>query len=131
MLDGAMRCARRGQAVIISPFTLSGAMAPATVAGAVVQQNAEFLAGLVLMQLVKPHAPVVYGAFTSNVDMKSGAPAFGTPEYTRAMQISGQLARRYGLPWRGSVACAANYPDGQAVWKAWRRSMLYLQVIAI
>ncbi|MGB2304510.1 MAG: trimethylamine methyltransferase family protein, partial [Candidatus Puniceispirillales bacterium] len=75
MLDGAMRCARRGQAVIISPFTLSGAMAPATVAGAVVQQNAEFLAGLVLMQLVNPHAPVVYGAFTSNVDMKSGAPA--------------------------------------------------------
>lgn len=118
MLDGAMRCARRGQAVIISPFTLSGAMAPATVAGALVQQNAEFLAGLVLMQLVNPHAPVVYGAFTSNVDMKSGAPAFGTPEYTRAMQISGQLARRYGLPWRGSVACAANYPDGQAVWES-------------
>ena len=118
MLDGAMRCARRGQAVIISPFTLSGAMAPATVAGAVVQQNAEFLAGLVLLQLVKPHAPVVYGAFTSNVDMKSGAPAFGTPEYIRAMQISGQLARRYGLPWRGSVACAANYPDGQSVWES-------------
>ncbi|MGB2304204.1 MAG: trimethylamine methyltransferase family protein, partial [Candidatus Puniceispirillales bacterium] len=65
-----------------------------------------------------PHAPVVYGAFTSNVDMKTGAPAFGTPEYTRAMQISGQLARRYGLPWRGSVACAANYPDGQAVWES-------------
>ena len=118
MLDGAMRCARRGQAVIITPFTLSGAMAPATIAGALVQQNAEFLAGLTLLQLVRPQTPVVYGAFTSNVDLKSGAPAFGTPEYTRAMQISGQLARHYNLPWRGSVASAANCPDGQAVWES-------------
>ena len=125
MLDGAMRCAKKGQAVVITPFTLSGAMAPATIAGAIVQQNAEFLAGLVLMQLVRPQTPVVFGAFTSNVDMKSGSPAFGTPEYTRAMQISGQLARRYGVPWRGSVACAANYPDGQSVWE----SMASLQAI--
>lgn len=118
MLDGAMRAARRGQVVVVSPFTLSGAMAPATVAGAVTQQNAEFLAALVLLQAVRKGAPVVYGAFTSNVDMKSGAPAFGTPEYVRAMQISGQLARRYGLPWRGSNANAANYPDGQATWES-------------
>ena len=113
-----MRCARRGQAVIITPFYAIGAMAPATIAGALVQQNAEFLAGLTLLQLVRPETPVVYGAFTSNVDLKSGAPAFGTPEYTRAMQISGQLARRYNLPWRGSVASAANCPDGQAVWES-------------
>ena len=118
MLDGAMRAARRGQVVVVSPFTLSGAMAPATVLGAVAQQNAEFLAALVLLQAVREGAPVVYGAFTSNVDMKSGSPAFGTPEYVRAMQISGQLARRYGLPWRGSNANAANYPDGQAVWES-------------
>jgi trimethylamine--corrinoid protein Co-methyltransferase len=118
MLDGAMRAVRRGQMVVICPFTLSGAMAPATVIGAIVQQNAEFLAGLVLLQAIRKGAPVVYGAFTSNVDMKSGAPAFGTPEYTRAMQISGQLARRYNLPWRGSNANAANYPDGQAIWES-------------
>jgi len=118
MLDGAMRAARRGQVVVVSPFTLSGAMAPATVAGALVQQNAEFLAALVLLQAVRPGAPVVYGAFTSNVDMKSGAPAFGTPEYVRAMQISGQLARKYGLPWRGSNANAANTPDGQSIWES-------------
>ena len=118
MLDGAMRAARRGQVVVVSPFTLSGAMAPATVVGAVSQQNAEFLAALVLLQAIRPGAPVVYGAFTSNVDMKTGAPAFGTPEYTRAMQISGQLARRYDLPWRGSNANAANYPDGQSVWES-------------
>ena len=118
MLDGAMRATRRGQAVVVSPFTLSGAMAPATVVGALVQQNAEFLAALVLLQAIRPGAEVVYGAFTSNVDMKSGSPAFGTPEYIRAMQISGQLARRYNLPWRGSNANAANYPDGQAVWES-------------
>jgi trimethylamine--corrinoid protein Co-methyltransferase len=118
MLDGAMRCARRGQAVVVTPFTLSGAMAPATIIGALVQQNAEFLAAVVLLQAVRKGAPIIYGAFTSNVDMKSGAPAFGTPEYVRAMQISGQLARRYNLPWRGSNACAANYPDGQAIWES-------------
>ena len=118
MLDGAMRATRRGQVVVVSPFTLAGAMAPATVVGAVSQQNAEFLAALVLLQAIRPGAPVVYGAFTSNVDMKTGAPAFGTPEYTRAMQISGQLARRYDLPWRGSNANAANYPDGQSIWES-------------
>ena len=126
MLDGAMRACRRGQAVVVSPFTLAGAMAPVTVLGALVQQNAECLAALALLQTIRPGAEVVYGAFTSNVDMKTGAPAFGTPEYTRAMQISGQLARRYGLPWRGSNATAGAIPDGQAVWE----SAFSLQAIA-
>ena len=118
MLDGAMRMARRGQPTIVAPFTLAGAMAPVTLAGALAQQTAECLAAIALLQVVNPGLPVVFGAFTSNVDMKSGAPAFGTPEYMRAMQISGQLARKYGLPWRGSNANAANSPDGQAVWES-------------
>ena len=118
MLDGAMRAARRGQVVFISPFTLAGAMAPVTIAGAITQQNAEGLAAVALLQEVRSGAPCVYGAFTSNVDMKSGAPAFGTPEYVRAMQMSGQMARRYGLPWRASNANAANAPDGQAIWES-------------
>ena len=118
MLDGAMRAAKRGQAVVISPFTLAGAMAPVTIAGAVVQQNAEALAAVALLQQVREGAPCVYGAFTSNVDMKTGAPAFGTPEYVRAMQMSGQMARRYGLPWRASNANACNAPDAQAVWES-------------
>ncbi|MEK9574644.1 MAG: trimethylamine methyltransferase family protein, partial [Alphaproteobacteria bacterium] len=80
MLDGAMRLARRNQPVVITPFTLSGAMAPVTIVGAVVQQNAEALAAIALLQFINKGTPVVYGAFTSNVDMKSGAPAFGTPE---------------------------------------------------
>ena len=118
MLDGAMRLARRGQPVVISPFTLAGAMAPVTIAGAVVQQNAEGLAAIALLQTIRAGTPVVYGAFTSNVDMKSGAPAFGTPEYVRAMQVSGQMARFYQLPWRGSNANATNAPDAQSVWES-------------
>ncbi|MDH3380915.1 MAG: trimethylamine methyltransferase family protein, partial [Gammaproteobacteria bacterium] len=118
MLDGAMRMARRRQPVFVTPFTLSGAMAPVTLAGAVMQQTAEGLAAIALLQTVKPGAPVVYGSFTSNVDMKSGAPAFGTPEYLRATQMSGQMARFYKLPLRASNACAANCPDSQSAWES-------------
>jgi trimethylamine--corrinoid protein Co-methyltransferase len=93
-------------------------MAPVTIAGALAQQNAEALAGIALTQIVRPGAPVVYGGFTSNVDMKSGAPAFGTPEYMKAAAIGGQLARRYNLPYRSSNACAANAIDAQAAWES-------------
>ncbi len=118
MLDGAMRCARRGQPVIVTPFTLAGAMAPVTLAGATVLSVAECLAAVALLEWIRPGAPVVMGTFTSNVDMKSGAPAFGTPEYARATQMAGQMARHYGLPMRASNACAANAPDGQAMWES-------------
>jgi trimethylamine--corrinoid protein Co-methyltransferase len=118
MLDGPMRMARRGQAVIVTPFTLAGAMAPITIAGAVAQQTAEALATIALLQTINPGTPVVYGSFTSNVDMSSGAPAFGTPEYMRATQVSGQMARFYDLPLRASNACAANCSDAQAAWES-------------
>ena len=118
MLDGAMRFARRGQPVIVTPFTLAGAMAPVTMAGAVAQSVAEALAAIALLQVVRPGAPCMIGTFTSNVDMKSGAPAFGTPEYMRATQMTGQMARFYGLPLRASNACASNAPDGQAMWES-------------
>ena len=118
MIEGLIEMARHGQLVVITPFTLSGAMAPATVAGALAQQNAEFLATLVLNQLAQPGAPVMYGGFTSNVDMKSGAPAFGTPEYTKAAMAGGQLARRYQLPYRSSNANASNAVDAQAAYES-------------
>jgi len=117
MLDGWMRLARRGQALVVTPFTLAGAMAPVTMAGAVAQSIAEGLIAIVLAQLIRPGCPCVIGTFTSNVDMKSGAPAFGTPEYMRATQMTGQMARYYGLPMRSSGVCAANVPDGQAMWE--------------
>ena len=118
MLDGAMRHVKRGQPVTVTPFTLAGAMAPVTLAGATVQSVAECLCAIALFQYMKPGTPVVMGTFTSNVDMKTGAPAFGTPEYVRATQMAGQMARFYGLPVRASNACAANAPDGQAMWES-------------
>jgi len=117
MMDGWMRLARRGQGLVVTPFTLAGAMAPVTMAGAVAQSLAEGLCAVALAQYINPGCPVAIGTFTSNVDMKSGAPAFGTPEYMRATQMTGQLARFYGLPMRASGVCAANVPDGQAMWE--------------
>jgi len=117
MLDGYMRCVRRGQATVVTPFTLAGAMAPVTLAGAVAQSLAEGLCAIALAQYIRPGAPCAFGTFTSNVDMKSGAPAFGTPEYMRATQMTGQMARFYGLPLRSSGVCAANVPDAQATWE--------------
>lgn len=117
MAQGTIDFARGGQALCITPFTLAGAMAPITLAGALVQQHAEFLAALVLHQLVRPGAPVIYGAFTSNVDMRSGAPAFGTPENVLASFASGQLARFVDIPFRSSMASASNVVDAQAAYE--------------
>lgn len=117
MCQGIIDFAKAGQPSVIAPFTLAGAMAPITMPGALLLQHSEALMGVVLSQLVNPGAPVVYGSFTSNVDMKSGAPAFGTPEFARAAYGAGQLARHVGLPWRGSAATASNAPDAQAVYE--------------
>jgi trimethylamine--corrinoid protein Co-methyltransferase len=126
MMEGIIQMSSMGQIVIVTPFTLSGAMAPVTVAGALVLQNAEALAGIAFTQMVRKGAPVGYGGFTSNVDMKSGAPAFGTPEYMKAQLVGGQLARRYKLPYRTSNTCAANTVDAQAAYESvfsiWGRS---------
>ena len=124
MLGGMITFGRAGQFVVVTPFILAGAMSPVTMAAAIAQQNAEALAGIAFIQLVRPGAPVVYGGFTTNVDMKSGAPAFGTPEGAWAFFIGAQLARHYELPYRGSGSLnTANVPDGQAMsesmWSLW------------
>ena len=118
MLQGLMEMSGHGQAVCITPFTLSGAMSPVTIAGALAQQNAEALAVIAFTQMVRPGAPVIYGGFTSNVDMRSGAPAFGTPEYAKAVFVGGQLAKKYGLPYRSANANASNAADAQAAWES-------------
>ncbi len=118
MSHGIIEMSRRNQVVCVTPFTLAGAMAPITIAGALAQQNAEALVGLMLTQIVRPGSPFVYGSFTSNVDMQSGAPAFGTPEYWKATVVGGQLARRYAVPYRSSNACAANAVDAQAAYES-------------
>ena len=117
MAEGLIAMAEHGQPVTVTPFTLMGAMTPVTLAAALCQQNAEALFGVVLTQLVNPGTPVMYGAFTSNVDMKSGAPAFGTPENTKANIASGQLARRYNLPYRTTPGSASNAADAQGAYE--------------
>ena len=133
MADGMIEMARAGQAVAITPFTLSGAMAPATIAGALTQQNAEALAATAVVQIAAPGAPTVYGGFTSNVDMKTGAPAFGTPECTQAALAGGQLARFYGLPYRSSNVNTSNAVDAQAAYESemsiWATMMGHANVI--
>ncbi|MEM8632785.1 MAG: trimethylamine methyltransferase family protein [Pseudomonadota bacterium] len=114
MAQGLIDFARAGQVSIVTPFTMMGAMAPVTVAGALTLSHAEALAAITLTQLAAPGAPVCYGSFTSNVDMKSGAPAFGTPEQVKATLGAGQLARLVDLPWRSAAGCAANINDAQA-----------------
>ncbi|CAN7531257.1 trimethylamine methyltransferase family protein [Rhizobium sp. LjRoot30] len=118
MLQGIIEMSARNQVVVVTPFTLAGAMAPVTIAGAVVQQNAEALCGIAFTQMVRKGAPVMYGGFTSNVDMKTGAPAFGTPEYMKAVIAGGQLARRYGIPYRTSNTNASNTLDAQAAYES-------------
>jgi trimethylamine--corrinoid protein Co-methyltransferase len=118
MSDGLMAMSEHGQAVVVTPFTLMGAMTPVSLAAALTQQNAEALSGITLTQLTRPGAPVVYGAFTSNVDMRSGAPAFGTPENARATLAAGQLARLYKLPYRASNSSASNAVDAQAAYES-------------
>ena len=114
MAQGLIDFAKHGQMSIVTPFTLMGAMAPITVAGAITLSHAEALAAITLTQIVMPGAPVCYGTFTSNVDMKSGAPAFGTPSHFQASLAAGQLARKTGLPWRSAAGSAANMNDVQA-----------------
>ena len=118
MIEGMIEMGRMGQVVAVTPFTLSGAMAPASLAGALAQQNAEALAGIAFGQAANPGCPMMYGGFTSNVDMKSGAPAFGTPEYAKAVLVGGQLARRYGIPYRSSNVNASNCVDAQAAYES-------------
>ncbi|MGH8299081.1 MAG: trimethylamine methyltransferase family protein [Steroidobacteraceae bacterium] len=114
MAQGIIDFARHGQVVIMTPFCLAGAMAPITIAGALTLQHAEALAGITLAQLAHPGAPLLYGSFLSNVDMKSGSPAFGTPTHLQATLGAGQLARLIGLPWRAGAGTAANVVDAQA-----------------
>lgn len=114
MARGLIDFARAGQMCIVTPFCLAGAMAPITPAGALTLQHAEALAGIALTQIARAGAPVSYGGFSSNVFMKSGAPAYGTPEHLKMQIGGGQLARFVGLPWRTASGAASNTPDMQA-----------------
>jgi len=134
MLGGLITYARAGQVTFITPFILAGAMSPISIASALAQQNAEALAGIALTQLVRPGAPVIYGGFTTNVDMKSGSPTFGTPEGAWALLAGAQLARYYRLPYRGSGSLTnAKVPDAQAayetMWTMWPAVLAHTNLV--
>jgi trimethylamine--corrinoid protein Co-methyltransferase len=119
MLGALKVYARAGQACIVTPFILAGAMSPVTVAGTLTQVLAEVLAGTAFAQLVRPGAPVVFGCFASSISMQSGAPTFGTPEPSLVSYGASQLARRLGLPFRtGGSLCGAKIPDAQAAYES-------------
>lgn len=110
--------ARNNQACIISPFIVGGAMAPVSVAGTLTQVLAEVLAGVAYSQIIRPGAPVIFGAFVSSIDMNSGAPTFGTPEASMVTYGAGQLARRLNLPFRSAGSfCGSKLPDAQAAYE--------------
>jgi trimethylamine---corrinoid protein Co-methyltransferase len=117
ILDNIMIMARHGQCVVITPFTLMGAMAPVTLAGALVQQSAEAMCIVALCQMLRPGTPCVMGGFTSNVDMRTGSPAFGTPEYVNAVLASAQIGRRLQIPVRTSAVNASPVVDAQSTYE--------------
>ena len=120
MLEALLAYAKAGQAVVVTPFLLMGAMSPVTVPAALAQQTAEVLTGIALMQLIKPGVPSVMGSFLSTIDMQSGSPSFGGPESAQGLYASGQLARRYDLPWRagGGGLTSSQVVDAQAGYEA-------------
>ncbi len=119
IMMGAMEVlAAAGQACIVSPFIVGGAMAPVSVAGTLTQVLAEILAGVAYNQLIKPGAPVIAGAFVTSIDMHSGAPTMGTPEASQILYGAGQLVRRLGVPYRsGGGLCTSKLPDAQAAYE--------------
>jgi trimethylamine--corrinoid protein Co-methyltransferase len=119
MIEAMMVYAQAGQVNVITPFLLMGAMAPVSTPAALVQQTVEALAGLCLTQLVRPGAPVILGSFLSHTDMQSGSPGFGGPESALGLLCSGQIARRFGVPWRagGGFLTSSQLPDAQAAYE--------------
>ena len=119
MLGALLEYAAAGQPVIVTPFLMAGAMSPMGLAGTVAQQTAEALAGIALIQLIRPNTPCVYGSFLTNTDMQSGSPAFGTPESAMGILASAQMARRYKIPFRGGGALTSSKgPDAQAAYES-------------
>ncbi len=118
MATGIIEMARFNQPVIITPFSLAGATTPVTLASCALLANAEILFGATLSQLVRPGAPLFYGAHIKNIDLKTGAPAYGMPESLKGNQIAGQLARFYGLPYRSSNFNSSNAADAAAAYES-------------
>jgi len=118
MLDSLREYALAAQPVVVTPFLLMGAMSPVTIPSTLAQQMAEAFTGIALVQLIRPGAPVVFGSFLSNIDMQSGSPQFGTPESGVGLLCTGQIARKYHLPFRGGGGLnSAQTVDAQSAYQ--------------
>jgi trimethylamine--corrinoid protein Co-methyltransferase len=119
MLEALVGYARLGQPLVIAALMMAGSTGPVTLAGTLATQTAELLAGIALTQMVNPGTPVIFGSTSTNIDMKSGALAIGSPELSQMIVAHAQLARRYGLPSRsGGALTDASYPDAQAAFES-------------
>src|SRR5262249_7867153 len=119
MLSALVAYAKANQALVITPFLLMGAMSPVSIPATLAQQMAEALAGIALVQLIRPGSPVVFGSFLSNTDMQSGSPSFGTPESAIGLLCTGQIARSFGLPFRsGGGLNSSQTVDAQAAYES-------------
>ena len=97
------------------PMPLMGSMHPVTLAGALVQMNAELLSGLVLNQLVNPGAPVIYWVWAGMMDMSVASNVFGCPEQALVSAAAAQMARWYEIPSNICVGQTdSKVPDQQA-----------------
>jgi trimethylamine--corrinoid protein Co-methyltransferase len=114
MTEALIEYASYGQIIFMTAMTLAGGTGPATLAGLLVQQNAEILSGLLIAHLVNPHAPVVYGNVSCPMDMRTGDSATGAPEVGLLGAGFVQLAKHYGLPCSAGAQCTARVPDAQA-----------------
>src|SRR6201994_4592826 len=119
MLSALLAYAKANQALVITPFLLMGAMSPVSIAATLAQQVGEALAGIALVQTIRPGCPIVFGSFLSNTDMQSGSPSFGTPESAIGLLCTGQIARHYGLPFRGGGGLTSSQTvDAQAAYES-------------
>ena len=110
-------CAEKGIPQVLYPGLQAGATSPATFAGTIVQGSAESLSGLLVAQLARTGAPVVYGAFTTIMDMTTAIFSYGAPEMNLMTAAMAQMAQHYHLPFFGTAGCsdAKFHDDPQAV----------------
>ncbi len=119
MLEALFEYANANQAMLLTPFLLMGAMSPVSIPATLAQQIAEALAGIALVQTIRPGCPTIFGSFLSNIDMQSGSPQFGTPESAIGLFCTGQIARRFGLPFRsGGGLTSSQTADAQSAYEA-------------
>ncbi len=114
-LEAALVCAEAGVPVGFLSLTLAGASAPATMAGNLVVNMAAVLAGIVLLQLAHPGAPVFLAGAPSVMDLKTGGYTGGSPEDYVLAAAATQLAHHFGFAMNmGTMASGAKEPGWQA-----------------